>query len=39
MKKIAIKTDRPEADNMLIIYIKMLFPECEHTDAACDEKL
>ena len=29
MKKIMIKTDCPEADNMLMICIRMLFPECE----------
>jgi len=29
MKKIVIKTDCPEADNVLIACIKMLFPECE----------
>jgi len=29
MKKIVIKTDCPEADNVLIACIRMLFPECE----------
>ncbi len=29
MKKIMIKTDCPEADNVLFMYIKCLFPECE----------
>ena len=29
MRKIVIKTDCPEADNVLIRYIRMLFPECE----------
>lgn len=29
MKKIVIKTDCPEADNMLITCIRKLFPECE----------
>ena len=31
MKKIVIKTDCPEADNVLIVCIRMLFPECEIT--------
>ena len=29
MKKIVIKTDCHEADNVLISCIRMLFPECE----------
>ncbi len=29
MKKIMIKTDCPEADNVLITCIRMLFPESE----------